>query len=336
MALTGMGDTANSSVAYSLRKWIMNEVLFAGRTGPWPVGSVFKRMVWLAASSVQLGGLVPWAMHEEWLGLEELDMPLEGLGGGFEGAKVAHITDVHRSPVVREAYLRRCIEAVNSLEPDFVVMTGDFISVGPKVYARWVGELLSELSPKVAKLAVLGNHDHGLWHPNGLGGSRGLADYLTDRLEAAGVDVLHNRCRRFSRDGAEVQFVGVEEFWTPRYDPDQAVEQADPAVPTIGLIHNPDGAPDLAYRGAQWILAGHTHGRPTRDNRIAEAVFPSVHKHFIVGPYELEGGSTLYVNRGLGHARRPYSDHRPEVTLFTLASRQPVEADPSELELAGV
>jgi predicted MPP superfamily phosphohydrolase len=274
-------------------------------------------MAWSVAGPVALGGLCTWRLERHWLRLERLDMPLRGLEPGLDGARLAHISDLHCSPIVREQYLRHCVDLVNSLEVDFVAVTGDMLT-GPRQYARRVARVLRELSPRVATIACLGNHDYGLWHPRGLGGMRGLSEYVADQLTFADVFVMANESRIFCRHGAAIQFVGVEDYWSSRYNPPMAFEDVAPGVPVVGLCHNPDGAADLAGRGAQWVLAGHTHGNAVRDTRIHDFVLPANHRHFYAGQYALGGGNHLYVNRGLGYARRVNLNARPEITLFTL------------------
>jgi predicted MPP superfamily phosphohydrolase len=195
---------------------------------------------------------------------------------------------------------------------DFVVITGDFIT-GRKQYARRVARVLRRLKPKIACLAVLGNHDYGIFHPRGMGGVRGLAEYLSGQLKQANVQVMLNESRAFTRGGDWLQFVGVEDFWSPRFDPLQAFEAATMSMPTVALCHNPDAAMQLASHGAQWTLAGHTHGRP-----LPGMVMPSDHRHFFAGEYELGKNRMLYVNRGISYGRRRNLNARPEITLFTL------------------
>ncbi len=295
----------------------MNEVLFTLKGEGRGRAEYLKRMVWSAAASCALGGLCTWRLEKYWLRIEQHTMPLRGLGEQFHGARLAHISDLHCSPIVREQYLRQCVEIVNSFDVDFVAITGDFLT-GAKHYAHRVGRVLKELTPRIAVLACLGNHDYGLWHPRGLGGVRGLSQYVTDQLMFADVFIMNNESRLFRRGGAAIQFVGVEDFWTPRYDPEMGFDLTEPDIPTIALCHNPDGAVDMVRLGAQWVLSGHTHGSPKLDTPVHDFVLPRNHKQFVAGKYSLPGGNHLYVNRGLGYARRVNLNTRPEITIFTL------------------
>ena len=68
------------------------------------------------------------------------------------------------------------------------------------------------------------------------------------------------------------------------------------------------------------MLAGHTHGKDTRNKAIRGALIPASHRHFVAGQYSLGENKFLYVNRGLGHSQRQKAHDRPEITLFTLCA----------------
>lgn len=286
----------------------------------WPRKAFLKRMVWRAAGACALGGLYRWPIDEHWIRVERHDMPLSGLNADLVGAKLAHITDLHCSPMVVERYLRQCVSLVNKLDVDFVAITGDFIT-GPRRYARRIGRILQSLEPKVATVACLGNHDYGVFHPSGLGQVRGLGEYVAERLGHADIFVMLNESRRFQVGDASIQFVGLEDYWTPHYNPAMAFEMAHADVPTITLCHNPDAAIGLADYGADWVLAGHTHGTVPAKTRFGDLVMPTNNKHFHAGRYELGPDTGLYVSRGLGYGRRIRLNSRPEITLFTLTAR---------------
>ena len=293
----------------------MNEILFT------PLRDrlnkkYLKKLVWSAAGSCALQGLCGWKFEEHSLRIERRSMPLRGLSKDFAGTTIAHVSDLHCSPLVREKYLHQCVDAVNALGVDFVAITGDFIT-GNRLYARRIGRILSGLHPRVATVACLGNHDYGIYHPRGIGGKPGLVECLVEELTHADIFVILNETRVFRRGGSAIQFVGVEDYWSSRFDPYLAFDSAFSHLPTIGLVHNPDAAGQLARCGAQWVLSGHTHGSQ-KSNLVNGLVIPSAQPHFIGGQYSLGHGRHLYVNRGLGYARRMSANSRPEITVFTL------------------
>ena len=295
----------------------MNEIMIPPHVELWPRRAYFKKLLWSAAGACALGGLYALRLEDHWLRIERRPMPLPDLGSEFDGAKIAHISDLHCSPLVLSRYLRQCVERINALEVDFVAITGDFIT-GARRHARKVAGILKHLAPKVATVACLGNHDYGVLHPSGLGGMSGLEEYIAEQLSRADIFVMRNEPRVFRRGAASLQFVGVDDLWTEHYDPPLAFADAHGHLPTIGLAHNPDAAPALAECGADWVLAGHTHGTASKGTRLGGLVFPVKHRKYVAGHYRLAGEKNLYVNRGLGYGRRVRDNARPEITLFAL------------------
>ncbi len=100
--------------------------------------------------------------------------------------------------------------------------------------------------------------------------------------------------------------------------PALAFEEVRVGVPTVALCHNPDAAPQIARLGADWVLAGHTHGSELSDGPLGDLVLPADNRGYSAGYYALEDSKHLYVNRGLGYGRRKNINARPEVTVFTL------------------
>lgn len=295
----------------------MNDVLVPGRCQTRGRLPRLRRLLWNAAGSCSLAGLYAGSICRTWLRFVRLDMPLPKLPAAFEGAKLVHISDLHCSPIVLGRYLQSCIEHINEENPDFVAITGDFIT-GGTYYARRVSQLLSGLQAGVARVACLGNHDFGIYHPRGHGHMRQLSGYLSRRLFEAGVHVLRNQHAIFRRGGSAIQFVGTDDLWSDSYDPHGAFAEAHDDLPTIAITHNPDAARQLVGLGAHWVLAGHTHGSDMwQRGPMVNSVFPMTHKDLNAGHFVL-GEAQLYVNRGLSYARRTHLNRRPEVTVFTL------------------
>jgi hypothetical protein len=295
----------------------MNEVIMPRRSRLLKAGRRLKNLLWSAAGQFALHGLCPWEIEDRWVMLACHDMVLPNLGAGLCGTRLVHLSDLHCGPLMRDRHLRSLLEKVNSLDPHLVVVTGDFLSTNTRFYARRVAELLGGLTPRVETLAVLGNHDYGLYHP-GQKTARGLADYLGDQLAGNGVRVLINDTRRYLKNGSKLQIVGLGEFWTEHFRPNIAFDDVDPDIPSVALVHNPDATPRLAEMGANYVLAGHTHGRVLPQSGLYKMLFPTLHQNFAAGHYEIAENRHLYVNRGLGPSRRICRNTRPEITLFTL------------------
>ena len=88
---------------------------------------------------------------------------LKHLPAAFKGKRIIQVSDLHCSRTVSGPYLKACIERVNKLCADIVVLTGDYIT--HDYYGQFrkkVVKLLSGIRSKYGVLACLGNHDYGI------------------------------------------------------------------------------------------------------------------------------------------------------------------------------
>jgi predicted MPP superfamily phosphohydrolase len=90
-------------------------------------------------------------------------------------------------------------------------------------------------------------------------------------------------------------------------------------VPTVMLAHDPDKFPELARRGVDLVLSGHTHGGQIAMPFVGRWITASSLAHqFHIGVYR-EGASTLYVHPGLGTTGPPIRvGVAPAIVLLTL------------------
>jgi uncharacterized protein len=241
----------------------------------------------------------------------EVPMPLANLPASFEGFRILHLSDFHTGDVP-VSYLRKVIEQANQGSYDLAVVTGDFVSHSLR-YVREAAELVGLLRRPVA--VTFGNHDYSTtietWS------SSEVADALTKALEQRQVQVLRNRTLTISHDDGKIHIVGLEDFWSGMFSPEKAFAGIDQNEPIIALSHNADSVFTLRRFGADWVLAGHTHGGQIRIPVLGPMVLPVHFKRFDQGLFDVRG-TKLYVSRGVG-CRVPVRFRcPPEVTTFVL------------------
>ena len=251
----------------------------------------------------------------EWIEIVEIDLHLHSPHKRLQGTRIAHISDIHHSRTVSSSYLRRCIERINLLDVDLVVLTGDYITYDIRgTYREKVVALLGDIESQFGTYACLGNHDYGV---------RALPDdkrgHLLRRLirgmEAKGITVLRNESTVLSINDHPLWFVGLGGLRIGDFQPEKAFANVPTDQVTIVMIHNPRGIEHLGEFETHAVVSGHTHGRrirsPTRNSwRIRD-------RRFHAGMYEVKG-KKLYVNRGLGRVSRARLNTWPEITVFTL------------------
>lgn len=267
-----------------------------------------------------LGFCTRWAVDAqgvgpEWIEVVEIDLHLQSPHNQLHGTRIAHISDVHHSRTVSSGYLRRCIERINQLDVDLVVLTGDYITYDIRgTYREKVVALLGDIESRFGTYACLGNHDYGI---------RGLPSYkrehllrrLTQGMEDKGITVLRNESIALNINGHPLWFVGLGDLRIGDFQPHKAFANVPTDQLTIALIHNPRAVEELEEFPVHAIVSGHTHGRKTRP--LTRRTWRNRYRRYHAGMYEV-GDKKLYVNRGLGRIGRARLNTRPEITVFTL------------------
>lgn len=254
-------------------------------------------------------GLYAWRYEPHWRTTRELAMPLTNLPEKWAGKRIVQLSDLHIGALVDSDYIIESFEAVNAMKPDMVLITGDFMSCWKDEQVEEVARVLKHLKePPHGVHACLGNHDYGGgWKENW------VADALVERLD--GVRFLRNE----STDMDGLKLIGLDDLWSPNFEPIPALRNARPGEPTICLCHNPDVC-DMRvwgdFRG--WILSGHTHGGQCKAPFLPPPLLPVNNRKYTKGIFELDENRTLHINPGLGYVRRVRFNVRPEITVFTL------------------
>ena len=252
-------------------------------------------------------------------GRHELDIthrtfPIANLPDSFEGMRFVQISDLHTEEFTEPWFLQRVVTEINHLNPDMVLVTGDFVSRGPaprRVALRAAGvaaELLSEI--KAPRVAILGNHDVGVG-----------ADWVVRELETHGTPVLVDSYLPLERNRERIYICGSDDAGTRTPDPFLAIP-ADPRAPVIYLVHEPDYIDIFRHHPrfplVDLMLSGHSHGGQIRLPFVGPLVLPPMGKLYPEGLFRF-GKMQLYVNRGIGTVGVPLRLNCPsEITHFTL------------------
>lgn len=222
----------------------------------------------------------------------------------FEGYRILHLSDLHSD--MDEANLDVLIRAVQTLEYDLCVITGDYRrdtwgDTGPAMAA------MARLRPhlKGTVLAVLGNHD---------------SITMVPELESMGYELLMNENRVIERDGEKLWIAGVDDAHYYRVDNiERAMEGIPIAAHSLLLSHTPEIFRQAAHAGFDLFLCGHTHGGQlclpggiplTLDAKLPRKLGRGYWQHQQMQGYTSAGSGTSIVNVRLNCP--------PEIALHTL------------------
>lgn len=219
----------------------------------------------------------------------------------LRGLKITHISDLHVGRLYRPYMLGRMIDAVNDLDSDIVLVTGDIIDNSNDM-----------LPPAVGALGML-NHRHGIYLAIGnhdmIDGREAFIRYTSERLP-----LLINQRQSIEIGGERLTIAGLDYARSRREDAAHQGDLANAGLmlegydreregPVIALAHHPHAWDVLAPLGVPLTLSGHTHGGQIMftppddpgDLGLGRFLF-----RYIRGFYE-QADSSLFVNSGVGN-----------------------------------
>ncbi len=237
---------------------------------------------------------------------------------GLGGLKLLHLADLHADPMPLD-FLGQQIDRALAWKPDFICVTGDFITTK---YGEWdeYAVLLSKLSAAAPTFATLGNHDGGRWaRYNGYKDTQ----LVRELLQRGNLRLLHNTQEVIEVRGRPLRLVGLGDEWALELEPvrafgGQPTARKSGEIPTIVLSHNPDTKDELAPYSWELMLSGHTHGGQLSLPLIGEPFLPVRDKRFVRGLYRWED-RWLHITAGIGSLHKARFNCRPEISCLTLA-----------------
>jgi predicted MPP superfamily phosphohydrolase len=233
----------------------------------------------------------------------------------LDGLRVAVLSDIHADNwFVDDKKLRTIVERTNQLQPELIVILGDYMSSNGRVTRRVDPEhfsvILKDLHAPLGIYSVLGNHD---WWYSGIQVRRGL--------EKNGIQVLENEVIHFDVRGTQLWLAGLADLWTRRQAIADTIAMVPEGAPVIALTHNPDIFPDLPQR-VPLLLAGHTHGGQVRFPLIGSVVESSDFGDRYVRGNIFENNHHLFVTTGIGTSIVPVRfGVPPEIVLLTIKAK---------------
>ncbi|MBA3439103.1 MAG: metallophosphoesterase [Pyrinomonadaceae bacterium] len=265
-------------------------------------------VVGVAATAAYATLVEPYAYE-----LTETIIHIHGLPPGFEGFRIAQVSDVHHGRLVSLEEVQRVVQLTRGAQADLIVLTGDY-TTSRRHYIEPCAEVLGELQAPDGVWAVLGNHDH-----------RTDPELTTRSLTQAHINVLNNQNTLLRRGSDVLQLAGIDDWSYNRTDWKSAFDGLDPQHPIVLLSHQPCVFDMPQTEKVALVLAGHTHGGQVCLPIVGAPVRFMNEFHYVRGLYR-RGQTQLYVSRGTGVIGLPIRfGAPPEISVLQLR-RTPEEA----------
>ena len=233
------------------------------------------------------------------------DVPMHGLSEYWHGKTFVHLSDMHAGFGNTGAVYEEMLQRVNALEPDLILLTGDYVDDYPTDAKFPIKDVLLRLKAKSGIFGSFGNHDHR----RGIIGSR----YL---LEQSHIHALENESFELPHG---LVIAGVDDLKEGKPDIPNALAGLPEGRTSIVLSHHP-GLIEMVPERDVFILSGHTHGGQFALRFPPPSWIVKFHLHCnqVAGWYTI-GTARQYVNRGLGVTGKPFRINCPaEVGVFRM------------------
>lgn len=222
--------------------------------------------------------------------------------------RIAFASDLHAGPMTHPDLLEGACQAICACNPDLLLLGGDYVSFRA-AYIDPLAKRLAQISTRLGKFAVLGNHD--LWSG---------PEQIIGKLEGAGIRVLTNDSLQLSEPFDLISICGLDDGFYGAPDPGLAFDGADGC--RIVLMHSPSGLVQIGEHSFSLALCGHTHGGQIALPGGVPILLPrgALCRRFPFGRFQLNNGGVLIVSRGIGCSAIPFRTFCPsEIVICNLS-----------------
>jgi predicted MPP superfamily phosphohydrolase len=172
----------------------------------------------------------------------------------FNGFKIVFISDIHYGKLFRAKRLIRIINRINKLNPDIIIMGGDYLDISVKSkkdlskYLDIEFEILRKLKAKKGIFTVLGNHDYYK-----------RRESLLEAINSSSLKLLKNTKEFINIGEDSLELIGLDDLIQGNPEVNMLKENSNNF--TIAVSHNPDFFSDYKNKiNYDLALSGHTHG----------------------------------------------------------------------------
>ncbi len=242
-----------------------------------------------------------------WIKIKKIELISNDIPKSFVGKKLVFVTDIHHGPFFSIERVRKLVKRINELQPDLILMGGDYVHREPK-YIEPIFDEFKKLNSKYGIYAVLGNHDH--WEDS----------ELTRRMMIRnGIKVCDNKSYWIKIGDDSIKIGGVGDLWEDSQNLDSVINDLKKSDFSILISHSPDYLENLQTDLIDFTLSGHTHGGQMTFFGLWAPMLPSKYGQKYRYGLKRFGDMQSYISSGIGTITPPLRFFcRPEIVLIEL------------------
>lgn len=219
--------------------------------------------------------------------VKKKEVRLKNLPAELDGLTIVQITDLHVNVFNPESQVRTIVNAINGINPDLILLTGDVVDGTTEKRQTDIAPL-KNLKARYGIFGAVGNHEY---YSNYDAWQAGLSEL--------GINMLNNSHVVLSIRGAPLVIAGITDpaaaaFGRPLPDIGKALAKAPENTIRILLAHRPKNAAVHAKAGVDLQLSGHTHGGQIIG---LDRIVARFNDNLLSGWYDIDG-MKLYISPG--------------------------------------
>lgn len=223
---------------------------------------------------------------------------------GFDGFKIAFISDFDLKTTDDLDYIEKCINKINKSECDMVIFGGDLYEKAKLFDEERLVSILKSLDVQKGKLAVLGENE-----------LKASTDACIQILESAGFEVMRNQAHYIYSNNDKITFVGLEN----NSDLDSLITEDMKSTFILSVIHQPDYFKKLQKTTTQLTLSAHSGGGFISLPFMGGIQKIDGAKTYVSGKTVINEHTLIISNgMGMGHDKTLRFNCNPEALIITL------------------
>ena len=258
-------------------------------------------------------------LETRWIKTTHIIIESPDIPNSFDGKRIVFISDIHHGAALSIERVQKLVTRVNNLQPDIIILGGDYVSLNEQ-YIQPVFEELRKLKSKYGVFGVMGNHDYFV---NG--------DLSKKALALSGTRQCDNKSYWVKINTDSIKIGGVDDPGGSAPTIDSTISDVRKNHFCILISHRPEYIKEVKTNLIDLTLSGHTHGGqvtvfglwapilPSDNSSWASFSLTKESQRYSYGLTHPQPNMQSYITSGIG-SRAPHFRffRRPEIAVLEL------------------
>lgn len=258
-------------------------------------------------------------LETKWIKITHVSIESRDIPRAFDGKQIVFVSDIHHGAAMSIERVKKMVERVNNLQPDIIILGGDYVSLDEQ-YIKPVFSELRKLKSKYGVFGVMGNHDYFV---NG--------DLSRKMMVLNGIQQCDNESYWVKINKDSIKIGGVDDPGGSAPTIDSTVYDVKKKDFCILISHRPEYIKELKTDLIDLTLSGHTHGGqvtlfglwapvlPSDNSSWASLSLTKESQKYSYGLTHPQPNVQSYITSGIG-TRSPHFRffRRPEIAVLEL------------------